>query len=80
MRLYRTRAFWLSPAESDICGGRRTRGDFRVSIEASSLEEKKVKVHYDKKVDAAYIRFSLDASERVPLKTLFTLEVLKSAT
>ena len=101
--------FGSLPLKVILCGGRRTRGDFRVSIEASSLEEKKVKVRYDKKVDAAYIRFSskrpvggveikegvilhvtdkdeivgleiLDASERVPLKTLFTLEVLKSAT
>lgn len=66
-----------------------------------------MKVRYDKKVDAAYIRFSskrpvggveikegvilhvtdkdeivaleiLDASERMPLKTLFSLEVLES--
>jgi uncharacterized protein YuzE len=67
-----------------------------------------MKVQYDKKVDAAYIRFSskrpvgaveikegvilhvtakeeivaleiLDASERFPVRNLFTLEVLKPA-
>jgi len=76
-------------------------------FEGNSLEEKEMKVRYDKKGDAAFIRFSskrpaggveikegvilhvtdkdeivgleiLRASERLPLRNLFTLEVLEA--